>query len=191
MNQEANKLSTSELAVLESLHGSKKAVSQREIAKRTGMSLGLINAVMKKLISTGYVKTSHLNRRSVDYLLTATGFAETAIRSYRYMLNTVRSYRNIQSQLNQIIDKLEGDSFSEYYLHGDGELAELVATFFNERGKGVLQRGLPVNDHSDGKRIVFNAVPELIESGDWHVVDLISELGSQVSMDTPDVRMGI
>ena len=89
-------LTTSDLAVLEHLSDSPQIISQREIARRSGLSVGMINAVLKKLVHIGYVKTSNLNRRSIQYLLTPQGFAEKARKSYRYILKTVEQYRVIK-----------------------------------------------------------------------------------------------
>ena len=72
---ELGELTSNELTILESLQDSTEAISQRDLARRTGFSVGLVNAVLKKLVRTGYVKTSHLNRRSLEYLLTPSGFA--------------------------------------------------------------------------------------------------------------------
>ena len=176
MSLDTSQLNTNELAVLESLHGAPKAISQRELARRTGLSVGLINAVIKKLVSTGYVKTSHLNRRSIDYLLTPSGFAQTALKSYRYVLSTVRNYRTIQTRLHGLLERLSIEGISEFYLHGDGELAELVATFFQEEGKGELRRGQPAR--KSRKVAVLNAVPTPVDGTKCRVVDLVIELGN-------------
>ncbi len=168
-------LSQSELEVLESLHNVSEAISQRELARRTGFSVGLVNAVIKKLVRTGYVKTAHLNSRSISYLLTPSGFSETAMRSYRYMLQTVRSYKEIRNRLSILLDDLSSSGFSEFFLHGEGELAELVESFFEEKNCGVLRRGLP----AEGLRthVVLNAVSCEIELNNAKVIDLVSELG--------------
>ena len=173
---DTSQLTTNELAVLESLNGAPKAISQREIARRTGLSVGLINAVIRKLVTTGYVKTSHLNRRSIEYLLTPSGFAQTALKSYRYVLSTVQNYRTIQTRLHELLERLSAEGISEFYLHGEGELAELVAAFFQEEGKGELRRGLPTCKNR--KVAVLNAVPEPIDGNKCRVVDLVYELGN-------------
>lgn len=176
MSSEINKLTSHDLAVLESLCDAKSAISQREIAKRTGLSLGLINAVIKRLVTTGYIKTSHLNRRSIDYLLTPDGFAQTAVRSYRYVLDTVRSYRDIQIKLENLLDDLDSRGVTKYYLHGDGELAELVAIVFARESRPGLQRGLPYG--GDSQSVVLNASSEALSSDRYKVVNLVRELGN-------------
>ena len=176
MNTQINELSNHDLAVITSLHEAESGISQREIARRTGLSVGLINAVIKKLVNTGYVKTSHLNRRSLDYLLTPQGFAQAAMKSYRFVLSTVKSFRKIQTQLETLLDKLNSEGIREFYLNGDCELAELVATFFEDGNWGKLYRGLP--DSGGQGLIVLNANPSLENGKKYRIIDLITELSN-------------
>ena len=166
-------LSQNELTVLESLNEVSSAISQREIARRTGLSVGLINAVIKKLVRTGYVKTSQLNRRTISYLLTPEGFSQTAMRSYKYVLETVRSYKTIKNRFCEIVDALVEDGFSEFYLNGDGDLADLAESLFIERGS-VFQRGLPSSVSKSS--VIINAVSEPVMLRGVKVVNLVSEL---------------
>jgi len=84
-----------ELVLLESLYQSQQEmgeggasnaapVSQRELAARTGMSLGLTNTLLKRFIERGWVKLLHLNGRKVKYALTAEGMEEIAMRAVDY-----------------------------------------------------------------------------------------------------------
>ncbi len=172
-------LNTNELTILESLQESTEAISQRDLARRTGFSVGLVNAVLKKLVHTGYVKTGHLNRRSLEYLLTPSGFAQTALRSYRYIVNTMRGYRDIQRKLHGILSHLKEEGYEVFYLQGDGELAELVALFFNDEGLGPLRRGMPKKGEVPEERcIVLNTEPVKAKRNGWKTVDLVYEFAN-------------
>ncbi len=179
MSSNPQELTTSELAVLESLQGTTEAISQRELARRTGFSVGLINAVLRKLISTGYIKTSHLDRRSVEYLLTPQGFAHAAMKSYRYVIDTVRRYRAIKNRLHEIIEGLRKEGYTEYFLHGDGELAEVIALFFDEEDAGALHRGIiPQDLIKSAKLAVLNTEPKPFKANGHRVVELIHEFSN-------------
>lgn len=87
-----------EFQLLESLYQSQQAagqegqsaqtpaapVSQRELAARTGLSLGLTNTLIKRFIERGWVKLLHINGRKVKYALTAEGMEEIAFRTVEY-----------------------------------------------------------------------------------------------------------
>jgi len=47
-----------------------EASSQRKLAGKLNVSLGMINLCLRRLIKQGYVKTHGLNKRKVKYLLT-------------------------------------------------------------------------------------------------------------------------
>ena len=174
MSEQTNQLNSNDLTVLQSLGSATGAVSQREIARRTGLSVGLINAVLKKLARTGYIKTSHLNRRSIEYLLTPEGFTQTALRSYRFVRNTLRNFRSIQQRLESIVGELQLEGVNEFYIHGDGDLADFITSIFGEQGSVVLRQGLPKKKLS---AVVLNADPAPIDEPNWRVVNLVRELG--------------
>lgn len=177
-------LTQSELAVLEHLSDTPQAISQREIARRSGMSVGLINAILKKLVKTGYVKTSNLNRRSIEYILTPQGFAQKARKSYHYVVDTVKRYQKIYVKFNELIEKLSAEGVTDFYLHGEGELANLVSTLFKEEGHGVIKRGIP--SRKNKYTVILKADADPIGNGSNRVIDLINELnGAPVSKNTP------
>lgn len=179
MFPDTKELTSNEIAVLESLQEATDAVSQRDLARRTGFSVGLVNAVLKKLVHTGYVKTSHLNRRSLEYLLTPRGFAQTALRSYHYIVDTMRGYREIQRKLHAVLSNLREEGYEVFYLHGDGDLAELVAIFFDDEGLGPLRRGLPTKGEvPEEKCVVLNTEPVKAKRNGWKTVDLVYEFGN-------------
>jgi DNA-binding MarR family transcriptional regulator len=177
MSSELSELTTNELAVLESLQGAPEAVSQRELARRTGLSVGLINAVIKKLVHTGCVKTSQLNQRQLEYLLTPRGFAHTAMRSYHYIVDTTRRYRSMQTRLTEMVNGFVKEGVRDFYLYGDGDFAELVAVVFSEMKKVRLRRKLPTGKNS--RAIVLNATPERVKERGLRIIDLVNELGNR------------
>lgn len=170
------KITISDLAVLEHLSDSPQAISQREIARRSGLSVGMINAILKKLVHIGYVKTSNLNRRSIQYLLTPQGFAEKARKSYRYILRTVEQYRKIKIRFIDMLDSLAADGVKTYYLHGEGELADLIETFCSDGGYGVVRKGMPVRGETGV--VVLNAAETPVKNATVKVINLAEVFAS-------------
>ena len=50
------------------------SLTQRDLSRRTSLSLGAVNLIIKRLIRQGLVKTKNLNPKKVEYLLTPKGF---------------------------------------------------------------------------------------------------------------------
>ncbi|OGQ23291.1 MAG: hypothetical protein A3I05_02940 [Deltaproteobacteria bacterium RIFCSPLOWO2_02_FULL_44_10] len=176
MPRKSSSFNTSaELKILEHLSEKPQNISQREIARRSGFSVGLINAVIRRLVTTGYVKTSRLNRRSLEYLLTSEGFARKAMKSYRYVLKTVQNYHAIHLFLVDLFQDLQQKRIKKFYLYGNGEMATLVENFFYEaRIKGKLSRSLPRKKEKEG--IILNVTSSPYAKGDVLVIDLMCEL---------------
>ena len=68
---------TNEFVVLKSIE-SKNTITQRELAKRTGLSLGAVNVLIKRLINKGLLKIEHINAKTMKYILTPKGIMEKA-----------------------------------------------------------------------------------------------------------------
>lgn len=60
--------------------------SQRKLSQKAGLSLGLTNIILKRLINRGYLKAKHLDWNKTQYLLTLKGSVEKARKSYAYAL---------------------------------------------------------------------------------------------------------
>lgn len=114
-------------------HVSKKSsLSQRELAKKTGISLGLINVILKKLIRTGHIKVSHLNKRKLEYLLTPQGFLEAAKKTCEYTISIIRNYKTIETNLSNLLRELHKSGYDYFSIQGDGELKDLLESTFHK-----------------------------------------------------------
>lgn len=77
-----------ELKVL--LHVSEKSdARQRDIAQAVGVSLGLTNAIVKRLVKKGLLTASRVNGKRLAYAVTPDGTHEIARRTYRYLRRTI------------------------------------------------------------------------------------------------------
>jgi predicted transcriptional regulator len=64
-------------------------VRQRDISRILGMSLGMTNAVMKRLTHKGHLAIRKVNNRGIAYMVTPAGVEAIARRSYRYLRRTL------------------------------------------------------------------------------------------------------
>lgn len=60
-------------------------VSQRELAKRLGIALGLVNSYLKNFVTKGYVRIKNYPQNRYAYLLTPQGMAEKARLAYQHV----------------------------------------------------------------------------------------------------------
>ena len=91
-----------EFAVIKEISGN-HLPDQRTISHRTGISLGLTNLIIKRLITKGYIKATQLNRKKIQYMLTPKGFSEKADKSYRFALKTITHFRMLKDNIQNIL----------------------------------------------------------------------------------------
>lgn len=119
-------ISEKETMVLTRLDVGASAISQRQLATQTGFSVGLVNAIIKKLVRTGLVKMTGINRRHIRYLLTPAGFTEKTKRSFRYVADTIAHYQMLRGRMLEVLKDLEKRGYTRFVIHGDGEMRQLL-----------------------------------------------------------------
>ena len=120
-----------ELRILKLLEAvdSKEPPTQRELARDLNISLGLVNAFVKRLAKKGYFKITHIPKNRVKYLLTPKGALEKSRLTYRYIRYSVGFYREIREMLIALFSRLEEQGVGRVALYGCGEVAELAHLF--------------------------------------------------------------
>ena len=76
--------------------------SQRQLAHRLDVSVGLVNSFVKRLASKGYFKITHIPKNRVKYLLTPKGAAEKTRLTYEYIKYSYGFYRDARKKLHKI-----------------------------------------------------------------------------------------
>jgi len=103
-----------------------KPITQRSLARRLGIALGLTNLYLKRLANKGYIKLTTIPPRRIKYLLTPKGLAEKTRLTYEYLEYSVHLYRQIRLSLRETLSPLVKDGRPRLLIYGNGEAAELV-----------------------------------------------------------------
>lgn len=101
-------------------------LSQRQVAKETGLSLGMVNLILGRLVKTGAIKVVNLNGRTARYLLTPSGVAEKTRRAYEYLHRTAATFRDLRARIDALIVELHAEGAREFVVHGEGEVADIA-----------------------------------------------------------------
>jgi DNA-binding MarR family transcriptional regulator len=112
----------------------KKEASQRELAEAAGVSLGMVNLILKRLVQTGYLKVSGLSRKKMEYILTPKGISERMARSYQYLLRAYHTFHESRNRIEHLINQLLQQGHTQFTIVGEGEIARLVEVMLRERG---------------------------------------------------------
>ena len=100
--------------------------TQRTLASKLGVALGLTNLYLKRLVRKGHIKIMTIPRNRIRYLLTSQGFAEKSRLTYQYMQYSLSYYRDMRGRLNDMLSTLEWTHGQRVAICGTGELAELA-----------------------------------------------------------------
>lgn len=123
----------SESTVLEALVSSDIQWTQRELAHKTGYSIGLINTILKKLSKTGYIKVATINRQRLQYLLTPQGLAATSKSACRHILRTFQDYQRLYFQVSLFFKEMSVQGHRDLFICcEDPDLNDLVRVVMRE-----------------------------------------------------------
>lgn len=96
-------------------------VTQRKIAKSTGLSLGLVNLLLQRMIKKGLVKIEKLNARSMRYILTPKGIAEKARLTYQYLKNSYAQITSLMEVVAAVIARAWRQGYQDVILYGSAD----------------------------------------------------------------------
>jgi EPS-associated MarR family transcriptional regulator len=81
-------------------------ISQRDLARELGVSLGRINFCLKALIDVGLLKVSNFrnsrNKLAYMYLLTPNGVKEKSIITERFLKLKLQEYEVLEAEINML-----------------------------------------------------------------------------------------
>ncbi len=148
------------------------SVTQRHLAKKHGLALGLTNFLIHRLIKKGHVKIVNLERKRLRYLITPKGIAEKARLTYEYVEYSLHLYRQIRTLVTRTISTMAASEGTAVVLYGTGEIAEIAFLLIQQRGLSVV--GVVDESRSDQSLFMSHAVtpPEALArlSFDWVLI---------------------
>ena len=114
-----------ELDILAALE-SGEVVTQMTLAKRVGVAVGLINALIKRGMRKGYVKARSAPYKRYAYYLTPKGFAEKSRLVALYLENALDFFREARREYAELFERARLSGVRRLVLVGGGELAEIA-----------------------------------------------------------------
>jgi len=103
-----------------------ETLSQREISRRLGIAVGLVNSYLKNLVSKGFVRVKNFPSNRYAYLLTPQGFAEKSRLAYQHLTYFTGLYTVARHDYLDLFRKLEADGVREIIFCGVDEVAEIA-----------------------------------------------------------------
>ncbi len=131
------------------------APNQRVLAQRLGVSVGLVNALMRRAVRKGLVKIRQAPAHRYAYYLTPKGFAEKSRLVAEYLDNSLTFFRAARQDYGDLFARCAASGRRRIVLCGAGELAEIatlaaagievtLAAVLDRETNQVSVAGLPV-----------------------------------------------
>jgi DNA-binding MarR family transcriptional regulator len=102
-------------------------VTQRHLASRMGVALGLTNSYLKRCVRKGLVKVQQAPANRYLYYLTPKGFAEKSRLTGEYLSYSFAFYRRASRSCAEILEQCRDAGHRRIGLYGASDLAEIAA----------------------------------------------------------------
>lgn len=133
------------LMLLEEL-SKEETISQRDLSKRMGIALGLVNSYVRNMISKGYIRVSSFPKNRYKYLLTPKGIAEKSRLTYQHLHYFTNLYTTARKDFKDLFERLEKAGVKRVVFCGVDEVAEIAYLSLQETGMELV--GVVDNEHN-------------------------------------------
>ena len=139
---------------------------QRELADKADISLGMVNAILKRLIEKGWLMNKKINSRNISYVVSPAGVDEIYKRGYQYFKRTIVDIHHYRERLEQLVAEGKNAVHSCIALVGKSDLAFIVEYACTKSGVKFKQTN---NDMTEDKDIF------VIYSEQYEINDRVDE----------------
>ncbi len=116
---------TETVELLDNVAG-QEAANQRALARKLGISVGLVNALVHRAVRKGLIKIKQVPARRYAYYLTPKGFAEKSRLVAEYLDRSLTFFREARQEYSDIFARCASAGHKRVVLCGAGELAEIA-----------------------------------------------------------------
>lgn len=167
------------LEILEAIE-ERSDLTQRHLARRLGVALGLANSYLKRCVRKGLVKIQQAPANRYVYYLTPKGFAEKSRLTGEYLTGSFAFYRKASESCARSLLAARDAGYRRVLLCGISELAEIallraqehrleVVAMLDSGGVSSAFLGVPVHDRlEDCPPFDVCLVTSLQDFGDVH-----------------------
>lgn len=173
----------SDMATLQSIANTLKAeplASQKILAENAGMSIGLMNAVIKRFVERGWIMLSNVNLKKLSYAITPEGIAELTARSQKFAKRTFAIANKYNDTLCRVVADAKKNGKHTLALYDKSYIKFLLVyacqtlgvTFVEKDVNDLVQNDAfcvvgELNDEAD--------IDRLMEQGCTNLLDLFEE----------------
>lgn len=91
-------------------------VSQRDLSRKMGLSLGRVNFLVNELLKAGYIKANRFknskNKIAYMYVLTPKGMSAKLSQTYNFLQRKLEEYHRLKEEIEALKSETEGQTGS-------------------------------------------------------------------------------
>jgi len=114
-------------------------ISQRELAKRLGIALGLVNLYIKNFVAKGFIRIKNYPNNRFAYLLTPHGIAEKGRLAYQHVHYFTSLYTVTRQDYLHLFRHLAERGITRVAFCGVDEVAEIAWLSLREAGLELVE----------------------------------------------------
>ena len=168
-----------DLKLLEAVEQNSR-VTQRSLATKLGIALGLTNIYLKRLVRKGYIKCVNVQSNRITYLITPRGITEKARLTYEFMDYSLHLYGEVSQHLRVVMQECAAAD-RRVTIYGRGEAAELAYLSLREFGLEPVA----IFDEDNGHEFLGMPVRPIVEHDqvayDLMIVATLEPSGNQIA----------
>ena len=122
-----------ELEILERLENNGH-LTQRDLSKDVGIALGLVNHLLKKMVTKGWIKIKNIDSKKIRYLITPEGAREKSSLLYKRVESTIHFYLEAKRVIKDKIIHLKNEGIEDVSIYGINHISEVLYIVLKELG---------------------------------------------------------
>lgn len=152
--------------------------SQRKLAQKSNMSLGLMNAILQRFVERGWIMLTNVNGRKLAYALTPQGMEELAERGKRFALKTFKVANEYHEVFCKKFLEAKSSGKTKVVLYGESYIKFIIKYACMEIGMDFEQKDstakvLPAEVCLAGELNDDDVQKSVIECGGISVLDFL------------------
>ena len=136
-----------ELEILERLENNGH-LTQRDLSKEVGIALGLVNHLLKKMVTKGWIKIKNIDSKKIRYLITPEGAREKSSLLYKRVESTIHFYLEAKRVIKDKVVHLKNEGIENVSIYGINHISEVLFIVLKELG---LELAYVVDDNKEGE----------------------------------------
>ncbi|MCI6187316.1 MAG: winged helix-turn-helix transcriptional regulator [Spirochaetia bacterium] len=154
--------------------------SQRTLAKKANMSLGMMNAILGRFVERGWIMLTNVNGRKLAYAVTPDGLTELANRGKKFALRTFKLANVYSEAFCRRFMEAKAAGKTKVVLYGDSYIKFIIKYACSEVGLDFEQKDTSATILIDevclaGELNDDDVQKKLIEKGCFNLVEIIQD----------------